>query len=158
MMLSFVIEQERVDGYELPRPYLLVFAYSKREAMFNAGAQAALLGCTECIGLNRSALEAGKDFYISADGLETTCWDMHDSHYWEILECEASNWGEKLFMFAGSFPGAAWNLKKIGSLMGFEELFQSEPALAGFNARVEAYAVEQELNEKPLAQHKSRSI
>lgn len=146
-MLCFVIELEPIDGYELPRYCLLIFAYSKSEAMFNAGAQAALHGCTERIGLTRSALEEGGNFYIAADGLETTCWDMHQSHFWEMFECEASNWGKQLSGFANSFPGAAWNLRKIGAAMGFDELFQSEPALAAFNAAVEVFEIEQELGD-----------
>ncbi len=155
-MQLFFVGMERLDGYELPLDYILVFAYTPREAMFNAGAQAALLGCTECIGLNRPSLDAGRVSYVSADGLEVTCLDMHDGRFWEVFASEAYRWGEQLSQFANSFRGAAWSFKQIAIAMEAGELFETEPALAGFNAGVEAYEIEQEL---PLGtKRKSQSI
>lgn len=155
-MFPYVIHLEREDGYDLSRNYILVFAYSPREAMFNAGAQAALLGCTKFIGLDRTSLEKGNVIYVAADGLETTLYDIHDGEFWEVFEQEVSNWGEQLSSFAGSYSGDARNFKKIGLKAGYKELFMTEPALAEFNAEVEAYEIEQELPLK--SKRKSKSI
>lgn len=156
-MSPYIIHLEPEDGRALRRDYLLVFAYSPREAMFNAGAQVALLGyARECIGMDREDLEGGYVFYVEADGLLTTCYDIHRVEFWEIFEQEVEVWMRELTRFSLTFPWAARDFKKVGISKGMEKIFESY--LPEFNAAIERYEIEQQLNEPPQAKRKQKAI